>query len=237
MKTRKAFTFIELLLGISIFSVVALCVYNTFATGIQINRRAQGQGSVSREIRWSLNMFSSEIENMLPYDFSNSYPDKFACAGQSGQLTFIAAGPQGLKVISYYLASPQAGKVYQTVMGQTSKKNVAVTDIREEEIKYNSLMRKERLLIDYLNGDPDKGSNIETIAAHIKEGGLKFTYGFKGKKEGTGLSWKNEWKDKRLPSYVRIELQFIDPEQNNDIIPVTKDVFIPVDQALMATGS
>ena len=107
MQKTKAFTLVELLLGLTIFSVIGLCVYSVFSGGIRLSGASERQGKIYREARLSFSLMAKEIENMLPYDFSNSYQDKNAFLGEEKQITFLIGNDDGLKAVSYYIVFPE----------------------------------------------------------------------------------------------------------------------------------
>ena len=123
-KINSAFTLIELLLGLSIFSVVSLCLYASFSTGIHLSRRSEKNNKIYREIRWALEQMSLDLENAVFYDFSNSYPGKLSFIGEDEKISFLLPSDEGLKVVSYYHMKPSESKIHQTLIGKTYSKNV-----------------------------------------------------------------------------------------------------------------
>ena len=155
------FTLLEVLLGLTIFGMIAACVYSTFAGGIRLSRSAERQGKVYREARWALDVISKDLENMIPYDFSNSYKDRQAFEGSEDKITFFLPGKDGLRVVSYFLASDDPGAIYKIIIGRTYSKNVTVTNQDQAGgIRVDTLIRKERSFADYLNGDQDRKSVV-----------------------------------------------------------------------------
>ncbi len=64
---------IEALLGLAIFSVIAVTLYSTFWSGIQIDQRLEDR--IYRQASWALEGMARELQNATIYDFSSSYPD------------------------------------------------------------------------------------------------------------------------------------------------------------------
>ena len=122
MIKQKAFTLIELLLALIIFSMGALIIYGTFSGGLLISQRSEGQGEVYREARISLELMTKELESMVPYDFTASSPEGTALKGDENKISFIVPTENGLKRISYYLISPEQRQIKTTVLGKTYKK-------------------------------------------------------------------------------------------------------------------
>ncbi len=91
-KNKNAFTLIELILGLSIFSIISLCLYGVFSGGIQVNRKSKNQNDFYREIRMSFSLMEKELENMVSYGFSAArYEDKSSFMGSDNQISFINA--------------------------------------------------------------------------------------------------------------------------------------------------
>ena len=225
---KDGFTIIELFLGLLIFSIVAMMLYSVFSTGLKIDRKTRNTGKILNEMRWSVHQMVLELENMLPFNFANSYPDKVAFEGQSDRVSFIlASGKKNLdfKVISYYLQKPSYGKIRKTVIGQKNSKNVSIVSHYEQEsAKTMWLVHEEKTFSEYLQ---DKSGEIEILSSSLKEGGLKFSYAFV--EEGSqDIIWKEIWKEPHLPLGVRMELTFWNPENPNQDIPIERDVLIPI---------
>lgn len=219
----KAFTLIELLLGLTIFSMIALVIYGTFSGGLLINERSQGQGEVTREARISLELMAKELENMVPYEFSASSAEEIAFKGEENKISFIIPTDNGLKRVSYYLISPEQRQIKTTVMGKTYKKNVSVITKREETSRLKYLVREET---DFKSsGSISENTKIEILATHVIEDTLRFSYAYMEDEKSQEITWKNEWNLKDIPLSVRIEINFLKSSKGD--LPMVKDVLIP----------
>ncbi|VAW18015.1 hypothetical protein MNBD_BACTEROID05-139, partial [hydrothermal vent metagenome] len=132
--TNKAFTLIELLLGLSIFSLIALTVFSVFSSGVRLSHRSELSNKVYREITWSLDLLSLELENMIGFDFSNADSQKQAFRGGEDKIEFIVMTEGGMKRVKYYLKDPQEDQIYATLVGKTYKANQRV-DLRKKELE------------------------------------------------------------------------------------------------------
>ena len=232
---RRAFTLIELLLALSIFAVVAVCVYGTFWAGVKLNQRSEGETAAYHQIRLALDLMSVDLENAVPYDFTNSYPDKVAFAGEKDAVTFLLAAGKGLKVVRYYLASPQGGSVHKVIVGAAHERNVdAVVDFREQEVVLRDLVREEWDFPEYVSGVTGKDHAAEVIASNVGENSLKFFYGYSVSPAGgedaqpdDTYEWRAEWTQGDIPLMVRIEMDFFLAGPAQRLITMRKDVFIP----------
>ena len=221
------FTLLELLLGLSIFAVIAVCVYGTFSNGIQLSRRAQYDNKIYHDVQLSIGLMANELENMVGYDFSNSYKDRSSVVGEEDRITFILPTQLGLRVISYYIDSPPKANIHKTIIGQTYSKNVKTVLYSEERLKTEDLFRKERSFADYLNSDEDKNAEVEVVATNIKANGLKFSYGYLEGEDTKKILWKNTWAYNYIPSDIRIAMDFVSENAKNKTITIIKSVLIP----------
>ena len=233
--SRRAFTLIELLLALSIFAMVALCVYGTFWAGVKLNQRSEGESAAYHQIRLALDLMSVDLENAVLYDFTNSYPGKTAFTGENDVVTFFLATGKGLKVIRYYLDSPQEGSVHKVVVGARHDRNVdTLVDYREQEVRLRNLVREERDFPEYVSGVIAKDHAAEVIATNVREDSLEFSYGYllstagsEGNKTVDVYEWREAWTESNIPSMVRIEMDFLLTGPVQRVIAMRKDVFIP----------
>lgn len=232
---RRAFTLIELLLALSIFAVVALCVYGTFWAGVRLNQRSEGESAAYHQIRLTLDLMSVDLENAVPYDFTSSYPEKTAFTGEKDAITFFSPTGKGLKVIRYYLDSPRQGVVHKVVIGATHERNVdIIADYREQEVQLRDLVREEWDLPDYLGGTTGEHHLTEVVANNIGENSLKFSYGYmlipagnEGNQTDDVYEWRGKWTQGDIPLMVRVEMDFFLPGPAGRMITMCKDVLIP----------
>ncbi len=223
---NRGLTLIEVLLVISIMSIMSLCVYNVLRTGLLFGQRGHGKSDFYQEIRDALDLMALDIENMVPYDFSSSYPDRTAFQGHEAKVTFIKADGDQLKVISYFLDWPQRGTIHKTIVGKTSSRNATITIENQSPNEMFNLVREEKSFVDDLSQGNEAAFERETIIERIPPAGLKFFYGYLQEAESKTLTWKDGWALKDIPRHVRIEIKFESPD-HSQTIPMTKDVLIP----------
>lgn len=232
---HRAFSLIELLLALSIFSMVALCVYGTFWAGVKINQRAEGENGAYRQIRLALDLMAVDLENAAPYDFTGSYPEQTAFKGEEDAVTFLLASGKGLKVIRYYLDSPREGSVHKVVVGARHDRNVdTLVDYREQEVRLRNLVREEWDFPDYLGGTSGERHAVEVIATGVGEDSLEFFYGYLLSSAGGEdnqaddvYEWREKWTQGDVPRAVRIEMDFFLAGSAQRMAAMRKDVLIP----------
>ena len=230
------FTLIEALLGLSIFSIIALCLFGAFRGAMQIQQRAGDQNTM-REARWTFLRMNQDLKNMAPYDFSGSIPSMRACAGARDKISFLKLSDQGLSVVSFYLAPPGKIFVHKTLIGKKHRGNRKEVLTTQESSPTMLLIREESPLIDYwqtclpcLAGRRAAGKEKEVdsedreiLSADIKKDGLEFSY---EQETPEKVTRKDFWDQNGLPSGVRVRLIFQtqDSQKNLELV---EDVFIP----------
>lgn len=215
--------------------MIALCVYGTFWAGVKLNQRADGESAAYRQIRLAMDLMSVDLENAVPYDFTRSYPDKTAFQGEDNAVTFLLASGKGLKVIRYYLDSPQEGSVHKVVVGARHDRNVdTLADYREQEVRLRNLVREERDFPEYVSGVIAKDRAAEVIVTNVREDSLEFFYGYllraagsEGNKTADVYEWREAWTENDIPLMVRIEMDFLLTGPAPRVITMRKDVFVP----------
>ncbi|MCA9404960.1 MAG: prepilin-type N-terminal cleavage/methylation domain-containing protein [Candidatus Omnitrophica bacterium] len=224
MKNKRAFTLLELLLGLMLFALIGVTAYSVFSSAISLRNRAGGQGDIYKEILWSVEGMSRELENMVFYDFTNSYPGMTAFYGEASEISFLNSTDDGLKVIRYYLSDPDGGSVYEVNVGATHQGNVTVREGSSEERPVSYLIREEIPFIDFVNKRQDS-SYVEIISRNVSRGSLRFSFAYKESDE-EAYGYKNVWVNNYNPSVVRIQMDYVLPE-TNQLLPVERSVLVP----------
>lgn len=227
-KNRSGFTLIEILLSLTIFSVIALTLYSTFATGMQLARRSENAAKIYREIRWSLERMKTDLQNTVDYDFRRSYPDRRVFTGKPDRVSFLIATDQGLKRVTYSLKAPEQNVIYQAIMGRHHSRNISqYTNYREQRNIY-LLVREEQSFVDSLQEEEARNVQSDIVSTSLLEGGLEFSYPFlEGAGDNPRIVWKGAWEERYLPAAVHVKMRFINYENKEVPIIVEQDIFVP----------
>jgi len=204
------FTLIEVILAMMIFSIMSLSLFGVFSNGIKINERVQNQTDVHREVVWSFERISRDLENAVPYDFGSSYSERRAFEGDHKSFTIILAVETGLKVIRYSLYTPEKGHVSTTVIGETIKNNVDIIASLYSFENNQFLVREEWDFIEYLQSSQE-GGELEILSPHIKSDSLEIFYSYKDNEDSDDITWNETWDDKdklKLPWGIRMKMTF-----------------------------
>jgi hypothetical protein len=228
-KKKHGFTFVEFLLGFLIFSIMAVALYSTFASGLKIQKRANSEGLLYHQAKMSLDMIARELESSLSFNFSQSYPALKPFEAGRQRFSFLIADRDQIKRVTYYAQDPDKAMVHKILLGQRSQKNVAVTNIRSNaSLGEVVLMRREELLAHFVNGQNDVSSQEEIILDHIEEKSFKILYAYLTTEKGaTTLQWQEGWDKDYLPAGVRLEMTLRPSGQSQKVVSVVKDIYIP----------
>jgi len=234
-KPTEGFTLIEVLLGIVIFSIIALTLYNVFWMGIKIDNRSEGINKNYQEARLAFEVLSQDLENAILYDFSASYPQEISFKGQADQFSFLLPNEDGVEKVRYYLGMPDWEKITRVIIKQHMNHLSHITLTSNEDAPIRFLMRQEVLL----STDLSKGKNTslgEVIAAGIKKDSLRFQYGFIKQDASSPnpthkeIIWKDTWEDVTLPLAVRVEMTLFDIDNPEGGEVLQRDIYLaPVD--------
>lgn len=225
---ETGFTLIEILLGFLIFSIILVVLYSTFFSGIKIEERSVGDAAAYHQAKMSFDMIGHELEEAVPFDFSNFSPELTAFIGTGDSISFLTPGKSGLRHVSYYLKEKRSIKIQQTLIGGRYQKNVEVTNITGESIPVFCLVRSEEAFADFVMGDEDLGLKEEILFDNVQADSFKISYAhLKSEGDNPYLVWQDRWENLYIPAGVRFELQLAAFKKNDPSINIKKDVYIP----------
>ncbi len=72
MKKNSAFTLIEILIVVSIFSLLIISVYSVFRTGLASNEKIEKAGRFFQGVRLSMNLMETDLKNAFNYSKADS---------------------------------------------------------------------------------------------------------------------------------------------------------------------
>lgn len=224
---RGGFTLLEMLLGILIFSVIALSLYSTFAAGVHLNRRSEQALKIQREARWTLDQLSRDLENMVFYDFSGSYPELKSFMAMTAAVSFLKTAAHGLQAVRYQVQPIEHGSVFTTIKGITSDRNVRVVsgNLNNIENRRWALTREIQDFRAFLT-QGFEGASREILSRSIPVEGFRLEFAALPKRSTQSLRWVNSWEGKAIPKGVRLRLTLITGEPAVKASFV-RDVFIP----------
>jgi len=223
----------EILITLTIFSIISISLYSTFSTGILAWKKSRDANRLYREARWALDKMASELRNAIIYDFGEEYPDLNVFQGQRDRVTFLISVNSGIKRISYFLETPEYGSVHRTAVNyQGSLPSSIIAHYEQEGVSLLSLERKEESFIESLQPEEDQQSESKTLSSIVKGGGLVFSYAYAETAPGeteSEITWKDSWQhNNSVPQGIQIKLSLQNPKNPNEELTFVKTVFIPI---------
>lgn len=184
ISTDKSFTLMELLIAVSIFSVIALCLYSVFSGGIRIWQRQEQGFRYSHSIRLALDRMAKELRNAINY----SQPEKAGLETSDEQnLLFLG---EAKKVSFMTLIGGEIAKVSYVLEEGADQKGILKRKIVFQKEGFKDENQKEEIVI----GDLD---------------GLLFEYAYETGEKNALPEWKDSWEGEgKIPRGVKITLEF-----------------------------
>ncbi|MFH1246136.1 MAG: type II secretion system protein GspJ [Candidatus Omnitrophota bacterium] len=179
---NKGLTFIELVLAVSIFSVVAVVLYSVLNTGILAWRSAEVSGGMYQELRYALDILSRDLRNAVVYSDKEDFVN---FSGKSSEISF------------YSLQD-----TYDAASAHTELRKIAYNLDETKHI----LQRLSQSFADSVQ--KTSMSEPEEIAGKIDH--INFYYCYEDKGNVPDYKWESTWnKQQALPRGVKIELGLV----------------------------
>lgn len=215
MRRRNGFTLVELLVSLSIFSLLAVAVYSVFAGGVGTWRRAQVFSSTYQTARLVLDKIGRDLGRTVRISGSEF-------SGGPARLSFLTVRP--------VVAPPDddappasgggAGGSFLAGADDAARRQAAFPIRRVTYLfEASSLMRRDE---SYLEGLQDVHRDPEVMAGPFA--GVTFQYASKDDDRDAAVEWLEQWEDaEKNPSGVKITLTIGDDQRRP--LRLTKTVF------------
>ncbi len=243
-KRKKAgLSLVELLISISIFSIVALTLFSTFSNGIRLSKQADRTQLFYRGVRFSFDTIARDLENMVPYQlpknndtkihkvivqgatFEQDDELKMGFSGDEKSLSLLLPTSEGLKLVRYYLSSEEKEIVHEVQIRHHTLKNVEVYAENETERDIVSFIREEVALTNEIISKEALHSNKEILSDRIEKDSLVFKYYHAKGDQG---EWMPAWQQEGFPSAVQLEMVFRDLEDETVKQLFSKKLLVPL---------
>ena len=194
---RLGFTFIEVFIVITIFSVIVLAVYGVSRAGFDVYRRSRNFDPGQRRIIMNLERLAEDLRGVVPLqEFGSDLPESWRLVGSSRDFSYIAICDQGLCRLSYSFIQ-EADNSYKLKLIRYDLEG----DIKQQErIIAKGIVRKSTdKLLRYLAYDAEE-DNFE---------------------------WVDEWDRPGLPEAVQVKVAYKSAGDDvADYQVFTKNIFI-----------
>jgi len=201
-KGRRAFTFIELLIAVSIFATLAIALYSSFFAGISIWKRSAAGGGVYQDVRFALDDLTRDL--------------KSAAAGGADEDSLFAFSGESERVVFFTSAAAFSGQGAQ----RRELTRVAYGLDRES----GRLFRARAVLAGGFDLD---SAEKDTLVEGVEDFSLSYPYD--SGDEDDPYIWREEWQnsDMRPPRGVKVSLAIASGNEKGGRLKFDKIIFIP----------
>ena len=197
MSKKKGFTFMELIIAITIFSIIAVSIYSVFRAGVRLWSRTNPLIQANQSTRYFFNIISADLKNSISYNAISPGLKTFALSEEK------SANFEGEKQkISFMtLVDVSTG----SVLPHTELARVIYSFDRSKKTVNRAVATKAEGLSESL-------AKITDILNDIDDKDFCFEYCYKVVSSPTEYSyeWKNEWEDEdrdkgKIPRGVKVK--------------------------------
>jgi len=196
-KFHLGFTFIELIIAVTIFAIIAVSIYSTFNAGIRVWLKMSPMIEANQQCRIFFNTISLDLKNAVAYyDISNiltkqgfgqEYEGKINFEGRSDKISFMT-------IVN--ISDPDLG------LREELAKVTYIYDKADKTIKRLVATKAEGL-----NEENAKSSDMIT-GIDGKDFGFEYCYKSMTSNTDYDYEWKDAWEDKnvqKIPRGVRVK--------------------------------
>lgn len=223
---NRAFTLVELLLGLAIAGIIGVAVYSLFWMGLKLDKRLRSMHENYTELLIADQSLSGDLENAVWVDLSLSYPDLKTFDGQSKEIEFVTRTPKGLKRVRYYSGLVDWGETTRTIIGGKLG-NQSRTLFSSEEMPVEFLLRQETDFTDWVNNTPGP---VQIVAAGLRKGSFRLRYApFTKEIKDSGhkaLTFSEVWDGLNLPMVVQCSFSLYSSGNPDKDIAFSRDIFL-----------
>ncbi len=199
----RAFTFVELLIAVSIFAVVALALYSTFFAGISVWKRSGEGGNITQAMRFILDDMARDLRNAVY--LTGEEESVFVFSGDSEGLVFFSIEPSSL--------------------GETIS--------QRELVKLSYSYDKDEKQLLRRRADKEAGFDLEEAKKEILLGDIdefKIEYCYDTGDDDDPYEWKDEWeqKENRLPRGVRLTFRLAGADRDEKPVSFSRIMYVPL---------
>lgn len=159
LQVSRGFTLLELLIAVTIFSIVAVAIYTSFNVGIRAWRKAEASYKIKQEARHAFDAIGRDLRGAINFT-------RMPFEGASGSVSFSRALRisdskggyiEGVFKITYTFNAQDKALYYilqtyqEDTKGEEGKKSLLASDVSDFKLKYAYLEGSEVIWKDYWN--------------------------------------------------------------------------------------
>ena len=187
MRGRKeGFTFIEVLVALTIFSVIAASIYYSLVSGISIWSNGNDAIQRNQKLRVTFDIMGQDMKNAVP--FSLTKPD----SGSKSESEWRDDRVVFYSIVKVYGQGPIHNELAKVIYYFDKETKRLIRKCAKKDEGFNEKNAKEEILY-----DSDEKADLQDVS-------IEYAY---SDSVGEGYEWKNEWPaDAPMPRGIRIRI-------------------------------
>lgn len=212
-KNRSAFTLLELLIAVAIFSIIATVLYSSFSGGIRILRRTQALLGAHQDLRFAMTELSLDLHNSLLIPLNEPPQDIVIAEGEKNSPAYYFTGKNdSFTFVTLKDSLTSDGRQARQICNVTYYLDGAQQKTLMRIVKYQG------------KGFAAVPGGEEALLGNIDR--AEILYSYESNDEDSPPEWLNFWEEeKKVPLGVKLKLRLNSMGKLRDF---TKTVLIPV---------
>lgn len=204
------FTLLEIIIAVSIFAVISICLYSIMRGGILLWKRQSGIMDINSSIRFFLDDIAKELRNSIMYH----QPEKSFRIKSEEEPEPAFKGTQ--KSITFYCVKENKKDK------NMSKDILKIRYELSEDSEGDKYIKK--IFVSQRKGFNEDSADESILLSGIKD--LAFQYAVWNEKEAL-YEWVEHWESEGPPRGVRVRLVLKEKAESMSGSIITKSIFIP----------
>lgn len=210
---NSAFTLIEIMVAIAIFSMVVAAIFSTLLLVLRATQVGQSAAARAQRERVTMNTIENSLMCIQSFQASPKYYSFIVANGDSPVLSFASRVPE---------IFPRNGKFGDFKMRRLTFSLEAEKDKNEYQGQKNLVLRQNPILMDM---DADEQNNPLILARNVKNFSVECW-------DTNQLDWVTEWDDTNsIPPMLRVELVLAGNNDKNNNSSLKEDSDLTVVRA------
>ncbi len=222
---NKAFSLIELLLGLAITAIIGVALYTIFWTGLKLDDRTRISHDQYVELLIAFDALQQDLQAATNIDLSANYKNLRIFEGKTNEFSFLRSTPTGIVHLRYHAGLVDFGKVTTMLINKriSNKQQITISSVETSPIEF--LLRESASMPDWANG-LIQDNNAEIIATGLMKETVKFEYAPLPSAYGMALVYQDSWNQPGLPLAVKCTLTIYNAKRPENPLEFTREILL-----------